>query len=215
MDDGRKPGSEWIRTAHIPGSESHIVRHAVRSVLEGNREAFRHLVDLYGKRIFGLTLFIVRNPSGAEEATQDTFAGAYTHINRYDPGRPFYPWLATIATRHAQTWLRKHSRRAEREGGSMDSGKEVSAKVTNPLDMIIADERSRDLWHLVAKLPSGQRTVVILYYRHEMKVDAIAQAMGVTSGTVKTLLFRARRALRRNLSDDMYPITTGYGEEIP
>jgi RNA polymerase sigma factor (sigma-70 family) len=48
----------------------------------------------------------------------------------------------------------------------------------------------------VAALPSGERTAVALYYRQGMKVSDIARALGVTSGTVKTFLFRARRKLR-------------------
>jgi DNA-directed RNA polymerase specialized sigma24 family protein len=46
----------------------------------------------------------------------------------------------------------------------------------------------------------GQRTAVILYYRDELPVRDIAHALGVTTGTVKTLLFRARRHLRERLA---------------
>jgi RNA polymerase sigma-70 factor (ECF subfamily) len=53
----------------------------------------------------------------------------------------------------------------------------------------------------VAALPSGERTAVILYYRQEMRVAQIAFAMGVSGGTVKTLLFRGRQKLRRTLAD--------------
>jgi DNA-directed RNA polymerase specialized sigma24 family protein len=38
---------------------------------------------------------MVREPAGAGEVTQDAFVRAYTHIDRYDDHRPFYPWLAT------------------------------------------------------------------------------------------------------------------------
>jgi len=55
------------------------------------------------------------------------------------------------------------------------------------------------LWQSVAALPSGERTAVMLYYRDEMAVGDIARALGVTTGTIKTLLFRARRHLRGRL----------------
>lgn len=45
----------------------------------------------------------------------------------------------------------------------------------------------------------GERTAVILYYRDEMAVRDIARVVGVTTGTIKTLLFRARRHLRGRL----------------
>jgi RNA polymerase sigma factor (sigma-70 family) len=67
------------------------------------------------------------------------------------------------------------------------------------LTTLIANERSRGLWQAVAGLSSGERTAVILYYRDEMAVGDIARALGVTTGTIKTLLFRDRRHLRGRL----------------
>ena len=46
---------------------------------------------------------------------------------------------------------------------------------------------------------SGERTAVVLYYRDQLPVRDIARALGVTTGTIKTLLFRARRHLRQRL----------------
>jgi RNA polymerase sigma-70 factor, ECF subfamily len=181
----------------------------VRDVRRGDREAFGRLVQRYQGRLFGLTLMMVRETAGAEEVTQDAFVRAYTHLQSYDDQRPFYPWLATIAVRLAQNWLRVHGRTARREGASLDSAQEPHA--TAPaLTTLIANERDRRLWRAVAALPSGERTAVILYYRDEMAVRDIARALGVTSGTIKTLLFRARRHLREGLQ-----ATTLSHEETP
>ncbi len=174
------------------------VRSAVRAVRRGDREAFSVLVELHQRRLFGLTLMMVRDPSGAEEVTQDAFVRAFTHLDRFDERRPFYPWLATIAVRLAQTWLRRHARVTTREGTALDPELDP-AETTDPLGELITDETGRRLWRSVAALPSGERTAAVLYYRQEMKVSDIARALGVTSGTVKTLLFRARRRLRRTL----------------
>jgi RNA polymerase sigma-70 factor (ECF subfamily) len=138
---------------------------------------------------------MVRQPTGAEEVTQDAFVQAYTHIDRYDVHRPFYPWLASISVRLAQNWLRRHGRTVRREGTSLESAPEPGA-TASALTMLIANERSRQVWQAVAALPSGERTAVILYYRDEMAVRDIARALGVTTGTIKTLLFRARSHLR-------------------
>ena len=180
--------------------ETSVERSAVRAVRGGDREAFGKLVELYQRRLFGLTLMMVRLPSGAEEVTQDAFVRAYTHLDRFDESRPFYPWLATIAVRLAQTWLRRHARVTAREGTPLSPGHEPAAITTDPLGQLITDESSRHLWRSVAALPSGERTAAFLYYRQEMKVKDIASVLGVTSGTVKTLLFRARRRLRRTLN---------------
>lgn len=173
-------------------------RDVVRDVRGGDRHAFGHLVQRYQGRLFGLVLMMVRHPAAAEDVTQDAFVRAYTHLDAYDEARPFYPWLATIAVRLAQNWLRHHGRTVQREGAPLEGAQEPGAQAA-ALNAIIADERSRGLWHAVAALPSGERTAVVLYYRDEMPVRDIARALGVSTGTIKTLLFRARRHLRGRL----------------
>ena len=171
----------------------------VRRVRGGDREAFGELVRAHQGRLFGLVLMMVRQPAAAEEVTQDAFVRAYTHINSYDDQRPFYPWLAAIAVRLAQNWLRSHGRDQRRAGTSLESAPEPEVAAA-ALDTLIADERSRRLWQQVAKLSSGERSAVLLYYRDELPVRDIARALGVTTGTVKTLLFRARRRLRERVA---------------
>lgn len=181
-------------------SETRIVRDAVRAVRGGDRDAFEPLLDLYQRRLFGLALTTVRDPEGAEEVAQDAFLRAFTHLDRYDERRPFYPWLATIAVRLAQNWLRRRRRNSAREIATVDPERET-ARRADALDLLITDERDRTLWRLVAALPSGERTAVALHYRQGLKVREVADALGVTSGTVKTFLFRARKKLREALED--------------
>jgi RNA polymerase sigma-70 factor (ECF subfamily) len=172
----------------------------VRDVRRGDQEAFAQLVHTYQRRLFGLVLMMVREPAGAEEVTQDAFVRAYTHIDAFEDHRPFYPWLASIAVRLAQNWLRSHGRTARREGTALDA---VAEPGTSPvaLTTLIADQRGRRLWQAVAALSSGERTAVVLYYRDQMAVRDIAAALGVSTGTIKTLLFRARRHLRERLHE--------------
>ena len=179
-------------------TETTVVSSAIDDVGRGDREAFGRIVGLYQKRLFGLILMMTRDPSGAEEITQDAFVRALIHLDRYDRARPFYPWIATIAVRLAQTWLRRHGRVAAREGTPLDQDHDRRSSA-DPLGHLVADEADRRLWRAVAALPSGERTAVYLYYRQEMSVSDTARALDVTGGTVKTLLFRARRRLRRVL----------------
>jgi RNA polymerase sigma-70 factor (ECF subfamily) len=170
----------------------------IRDVRRGSRDAYAQLVERYHGRLFGLVLMMVRNRAAAEEVTQDAFVRAYTHLDAYETHRPFYPWIATIAVRLSQNWLRHHTRTSLHEADWFTEATASTASLS-ALDDLIQHERSEDLWCAVAALPSGERTAVFLYYRDEMPVRDIARALGVTSGTVKTLLFRARRHLRERL----------------
>jgi len=173
-------------------------RDVVLDVRQGNRDAFGRLVRVYQGRLFGLVMMIVRDRAGAEEVAQDAFVRAFTHLAHYDDRRPFYPWLAAIAVRLAQNWLVARGRTLRRESTSLDSAPEPAADA-GALAGLVADERRRELWDAVASLSSGERTAVVLFYRDELAVGDVARALGVTAGTIKTLLFRARRHLRERL----------------
>lgn len=188
-------------TAAVPESETRTVRSAVQAIRRGEGEAFNRLVELYQGRLFGLVLMMVRDPFEAEDVTQDAFVRAFTRLHLYDENRPFYPWLATIAVRLSQTWLRQRARVSARETTPLRPEIDDRNEGGDPLSELITDEGGRRLWRMVAALPSGERTAVFMYYQQEMKTIEIARALGVTRGTVKTLLFRARRKLRQRMGE--------------
>lgn len=194
-------------------SEAAEVLSAVRAVSAGDHEAFARIVGWYQGRLFALILMTLRDPAGAEEVTQDAFVRAFTRLDLYDRRRPFYPWLATIGVRLAQTWLRRHARRTLRER-PFDPDLDVRSARPDPLASLIADEKGRRLWRSVESLSSGERTAVFLYYRQEMKVGEIASVLGVTAGTVKTFLSRARRKLHRKIEEPVRAFPFGEGEEF-
>jgi RNA polymerase sigma-70 factor (ECF subfamily) len=171
----------------------------VGRVRRGDRDAFGLLVQQHQARLFGLVLMMVRERAGAEDVAQEAFVRAYTHLDSYDIERPFYPWLAAIAVRLAQNWLRSHGRSVRREGTELEDAKEQPSSNENALHVLLAGEQREQLWTAVSALPSGERTAVVLYYRDELAVRDIAAALGVSVGTIKTLLFRARRHLRARL----------------
>lgn len=179
-------------------AEAAAIGAAVQAVRQGDRQAFSAIVQAFQKRLFGLALMMTRDPAGAEEVVQDAFVRAFTNLDAYETHRPFYPWISTITVRLAQNWLVKRSRTMTREGTELDT---VSSGKPDSLTGMITSERDRRLWQSVAALPSGERTAVILYYRQDMSVGEIASAIGVSAGTIKTLLFRGRQRLRRSLSD--------------
>lgn len=176
-------------------------RAAIDAVRRGDSDAFGAIVERYQRRLFGLALMMTRDPAGAEEIAQDAFVRAFVHLDAYDDTRPFYPWISTIAVRLAQNWLVRRTRAGAREGAGLDPDVPVPADGVDPLSALITDEADRRLWRSVTALPSGERTAVILYYRQDMSVGDIARALGVTRGTIKTLLFRARKRLRHALGD--------------
>lgn len=175
-----------------------VVRAAVLAVRRGDRDAYGAIVRLYERRVFALALMMTRDAAGAEEIAQDALVRAFVHLDAYDLRRPFYPWLSTIAVRLAQNWLVRRTR-SGRERTGLESN-DAAVETPDALVSLIDDEQDRALWRAVSALPSGERTAVILHYRQGLSVAEIAAALGVTAGTVKTQLFRARRSLRMKLA---------------
>lgn len=179
--------------------ETHMVRQSISAVRNGNHHAFGILVQIYQRRLFGLSLMVMKIPDEAEEITQDAFVRAFSNLDKYDAEKPFYPWLATIAVRLAQSRLSKKARDQARDTAYLQEQNITSPDSYDLLKGLIANESNREVWEKVLSLPEGQRTAVFLHYRNELKISEVSAAMGVTDGTVKTLLFRARKALRKQL----------------
>jgi RNA polymerase sigma-70 factor (ECF subfamily) len=174
------------------------LKEALAEVRAGRRDAYERVVELCQSRLLSFAVSLLKDYAAAQELTQDAFVRAYRYLDRFDDRRPFYPWLATIAFRLAQDrWQRQRRDRelAQRYGAASEEG----VVRDDPLRTVIADEESKRLWEAVQGLPGGERAAVLLFYRQELKIREAARLLGVSSGTVKTLLFRARRHLREAL----------------
>lgn len=137
--------------------------------------------------------------------TQDAFVRAYRYLPRYDDTRPFYAWLAAIAIRLSSNWLKSRGRRTTHEVTLLEDTNPATDAADTTLSKLIASERSRTLWKHVAALPPRERAAVMLHYGDGLALHDVARALGVTTGTVKTLLFRARRHLRQRIVDALAP----------
>ena len=172
----------------------------VQRVRAGDVDAFGQIVKGYERRVFALAVMILRNREGADDVTQDAFVRAFERLDLYDVRRPLYPWLATITVRLSRNWLARHSPGARRETPIQPESSAYASAAPAALDVLVAEDEGRHLWRLVERLPLGERTAVVLHYRQELSVSEVASAIGVTAGTVKTLLFRARQHLRASLA---------------
>lgn len=185
-------------------------RAAILAVRNGNHQAFGILVSHYQRRIYGLCLMMVKVHAEAEEVAQDTFVRAFTHLQRFDLDHALYPWLAIIAVRLAQSRIKKRAQDMNRDTVYLAEPSRQSPVPQSPLLDLVRDETSRDIWARVSELSEGQRAAVFMFYREDMKIADVAMALGVTVGTVKTLLHRARQNLRGHLRE---PGASEFSEE--
>jgi RNA polymerase sigma-70 factor (ECF subfamily) len=161
----------------------------IRRILAGDTDAFRLLVVRYQRPLFCLIRNLVPGPD-AEDIAQDVFLAAFANLAGFDQARAgFSTWLFTIARNRCLAALKKRrpvlcARLPER------------ADSRTPEAEASEEEWFRRLDAALEQLPFGQRTAFVLAQMQGLALDEIARIEGVSVGTVKSRLGRARDKLR-------------------
>ena len=154
----------------------------------GDQGAFERLYRLHVARIHSLARRMTDVEGDADELTQDVFVRAWERLGTYRGEAAFGTWLHRLAVNVVLNWRR--SAAAERRW--IEDGVDA--------DLISHTRPGRpealDLESAVARLPAGARQVFVLHDVEGFKHEEIAAMMGVTAGTSKAQLHRARMLLR-------------------
>ena len=129
-----------------------------------------------------------------EDLAQEAFVACAQSIGSLRDGAKFRPWLLRTLSRAA--W--KYCRKARRETPVSEFFDENTGE--SALSAVLRTEEQRRLYAALRTLDEKRRVAVVLYYFDDRSVKEIAQATGVTEGTVKSRLFSARRHLRQALT---------------
>jgi len=168
----------------------------------GNKDAYGQLVLKYQKRVFRLILAMLGRKDMTEDIVQDAFVKGYLALDDFQPEKPFYPWIATIARNLALNQIKKAER--ERPVSELDDSLiEKTESFSNPLDEFIESENERRLFGAIMALPIQFRSVFILRTLEEMSYEEIAQYLNISVGTVDSRLHRARERLVELLKDSL------------
>jgi len=178
--------TEWIRLARA-----------------GDQAAFGRLVVAYQTPVYNLAYRMLGNSVEAEDAAQEAFLRAYTHLRSYDPQRPFRSWLLSIAShycidrlrRRRITWLSLEDEAARPYQLAGDS--------PNPEAVVSQQEREGQIQQKLATLSPTDRAAITLRYWYDYSYEEIAEVLSLTVSAVKSRLHRARRALAKTMEGEM------------
>jgi RNA polymerase sigma-70 factor (ECF subfamily) len=171
----------------------------------GDEKAFAKLVEGYQRPIYNLALRMLRSRPEAEDIAQDIFLHLLGILDRYDPERPFEPWLFRVATNFVLNHLKRRrietiSMESLRHPGDPDAPTvEIEDPVSSATSPVEQAEKHEALKEAVAELPPDWRAVITLHYMQSFSVSDIASILEVPVGTVKNRLFRARNLLYEKL----------------
>ena len=162
----------------------------LKRFVQGDREAFESLFRQFEVEVFRWSVRVVRDAGAAEDVVVEAFWRAYRGRARFDPSRSFGAWMRRIATNVALDHLR-----TARRGGRWDPiYKDVAAPPTSDLGV------AESVALAFRKLSPTLKVIATLALIEERPHAEIADALELSVGAVKSRVFRAVRALRKELT---------------
>jgi RNA polymerase sigma-70 factor (ECF subfamily) len=167
-------------------------------------QAFEKLYEKYHRGLYGYLLSMLRKPEVAEDLTQDIFVKLFRQIGSYRFQSPFAHWLFRLARNLAIDHLRREK---VRFASSLDEDKDeglplrerLAGKSPTPAAGALRQEKHEFIRQAVAELPEAFRSVVVMREWDDLAYEDIALRLGLSTGTVKSRLFRARGLLAKKL----------------
>ena len=156
----------------------------VRAVLDGDRDGFARLYDLYAPLVHGILLARVPRAE-VDDLVQDIFLHAYKKLHTLRNSAAFGPWIAMIARNRAIDFHRR-----SRE--TVEINDELRGSETH-------DSRAAEILELIRSLPEAYRETLVLRLVEGMTGPEIAARTGLTAASVRVNLHRGMKMLREKL----------------
>ena len=180
------------------GDESLLLLQIARK----DQTALAKLYDRYGRASYALAYKIVGSVEEAEEVVLDVFSQIWQKAATYDPSRSRADtWLFMLTRSRSLDRLRVLQRTLRAAEACLEEAKIPSARIAEPMEDAILEERSEQVNAALETLPAEQRIAIELAYYQGLSCAAIAAQIGVPTGTIKTRLRLGISKLRQALSD--------------
>ncbi|PRY15645.1 RNA polymerase sigma-70 factor (ECF subfamily) [Pontibacter ummariensis] len=159
---------------------------------KADSKAQKHLYERFASQMYGVCLRYLKNEMDAEEALLNGFMKIYQYIDRFEAKGSFEGWVRRIMVNEALAFLRK---KEPLHLAIEDSSVQIAG--LGGADQDLAEE---ELLELLRTLPAGYRAVFNLYAIEGYSHKEIADMLGITEGTSKSQLSKARAMLQRRLT---------------
>jgi RNA polymerase sigma-70 factor (ECF subfamily) len=178
----------------------------IRACQGGDLAGLEAIFGKYHRQLYAYLLAMLRSHHAAEDLTQDIFVKLHAQIGSYRFQSPFHHWLFRLARNQAIDHLRREKVRTTTsldaepvEGTALRE--RVPSKGEDAAEILVGSERAAQVRAAVENLPEGFREVVVLREWEDLSYEDIAERLGLSVGTVKSRLFRARGQLEKSLKN--------------
>jgi RNA polymerase sigma-70 factor (ECF subfamily) len=174
----------------------------IASVQQGKRELFYELVRPYERRVYAAALAILRNEADAEDVCQEAMLKAFSHIQQFRAEARFSTWLIQITVNEALMRRRRDrtvvmeglAERPDEEG--IYTPRDFADWREIPSEALERKEVRHRLAEALATLDRKYREVFVMRDMEHLNIQETAEALGISTASVKTRLLRARLMLR-------------------
>jgi RNA polymerase sigma-70 factor, ECF subfamily len=180
----------------------------VSACRDGDTDAFECLVRKYQTRMINIAFRMTGNYDDACEVVQEVFLSAYRSIGKFRGDARFSTWLYGICLNHARNRLGQVARRSRYEVQTLDDPIddpdrpgtiEPAASDLSVVDRLEQKELQEKVQKCIDSLEESHREVLVLRDIEGFSYEEIADILKLPDGTIKSRLFRARDALRKDL----------------
>jgi RNA polymerase sigma-70 factor, ECF subfamily len=211
--------SPAVQAAPRPIEAESIIAAQIQDLLAaGNdhaaRDLFAQIVSRQQRRASRIAWHYLRDVAEADEAVQDAFVKAYTHIKSFQPNLSFEVWLTRIlingcldrqkARMRRSRWMLPAADASRHDQVTIERATRLSDR--SPEAQLMAREWREQLVAAVNKLPDRQRLVFMLCHYSDHSTRDVAAMTGLNESTVRVHLFRAIRKLRTALEGQRHAI---------
>src|SRR5215212_7302463 len=164
-----------VQAASSPGREADSVAASTVKAMQADgrhadaRERYAELVGRHQRRASRIAFHYMRDVAEADEAVQDAFMKAYTHLSSFREELPFEVWFTRILINGCLDRIKARTRRErwmtsmpDGPGGERDFAERTPGHGPSPEDQLLARERRRQVGEAIARLPDRQRSVFML-----------------------------------------------------
>lgn len=175
-------------------------------ICRGDTAAFQRLVERYKKKIYFLAYDILGDHHEAEDISQEVFIKVFRSLRNFRRDAKMSSWIYQITANTCIDALRKKKSKPQ---VNLEDFNHVSLqdnlagggnRVQNPEFSAEASIMQHKIQNALHKVTPKERTVFVMRHYNDLKIKEIAETLQVSSGTVKSLLFRALKKLRKELS---------------
>ena len=172
----------------------------IKLATNGDRTAFKKLIDLHSGYVMGVCMQILKNKTEAEEAAQDTFVKMYKSMSSFNGTSKFRTWLYQIAYRTAIDHYRKRKKTESIDNHPQQFNIAESHSHSEALET--ADLRIQ-IEHAMKLLKIEDAALIRMFYFKEMNIKELCQILNEKESNVKIKLFRTRKKLKQLLQQQL------------